>query len=87
MQIEIVRINVKVPILADEAAVDAAIVGVADSVKLLRITDRKRLQQNSLHQGEDCCVCANAERQRDDGRRRETWRLTQLPQSVAKILK
>ena len=48
MLVKIVGKNVKVANIADKAAVDAAIVGVADPVQECWVSDRQGAQQNAL---------------------------------------
>jgi hypothetical protein len=59
---------------------------VANAIELSRIAYRKRAQQNAVHQREDGCVGANAQRQRNHHRQRKPGRLAQLPQCVANVL-
>ena len=66
VQKEIVGEDVEVAVLADEAAIDAAVIGVADAVELFRIGDGEAAQENPLHQREDRRIGADAEGQRDD---------------------
>ena len=54
--------------IARKAALNAAIVVVANAIELLRISDRQAAQKNSLHQREDRGVGADAKRQRQDRR-------------------
>src|SRR6478609_7785379 len=83
---EIIREDVKIAVLADEAAIDAAVVRIAYTVQLLRIIYRQRAQQNSLNQRENSSIGPDAKRQSDNGRQRETWRLAQLSQRVTNVL-
>src|SRR5215472_17098793 len=46
----------------------------------------QRAKHDRIQQCEDCRVGANAQRERDDGNHRETWRLTELAQSELNVL-
>src|SRR6478736_3828403 len=86
MEKEIIRVDVKIAVLADESAINAAIVRIAYPVELLRVVHGQRAQQYSLHQRKDRGIGSDAERQCHDRRQGETRRLAQLPQRVTNVL-
>ncbi len=69
--IQIVGENGKVAIRVLEAAIDAAIIRVANAIELRRVGDRQGAQQNALDQGEDGGIRADAESQGEHGRQRK----------------
>ncbi len=86
MTIKIVGEDVEIAVLTHEAAVNTAVVGVADTIEPGRIRHRQRTQQDSLHQRKDGGVRSDTESQRDDRRNRKSRRFAQLAYRVAKIL-
>ncbi len=73
--------------VAWKPALYAAIVGVADAVEPCGIGHRQRAQKDALHQREDGRVGADAQSQCNDRRDGESWRLAQLAQGMAQVLK
>src|SRR5579872_1969800 len=62
-------------------------VRVLDYDEFLRVADRKIAEQNGVHQGEETCVCANAERQRQYSDRREPRTSYEHTRCVTQILR
>src|ERR1700761_7169416 len=60
------------------AAVNAAILFVANPPQVCRVGYWQRLQQHCINQGEDRCGGAYAQRQGENRGRRESWRLGEL---------
>ena len=67
------------------AALDAAVVAVADAVEPGRIADRQRLQHHGVDQREDGGGAADAERQRQHRRGGEDAGGPELPQRMADV--
>ena len=86
MQIKVIGIDIEVALVVHVAALDAAVVLVADAIELFGIGDRQRLEQNALHQRKDRGVGPDAQRQRNDRCRCKSGRLAQLPHRIAEIL-
>src|SRR5436305_3324308 len=70
-----------------KAAFNAALINVANPIKLMRIGHRQRLQHDRMHQGEDRGVRSNPQRERQHSRKGEARRHAQLPYRVSKIMK
>jgi hypothetical protein len=51
----------------------------------LWVGDRQRFDERHVKQGEDGDIDADAQREREDGRRRESRRLAEHPQRVAQV--
>ena len=68
------------------AAVDTAIIVVADADEGLGIGHRQVMEQDGIDQREDGRVCADAEGQRQEHGNGKTRRLAQLAKCVVKIL-
>jgi len=58
----------------------------ADHDKLLRVLDGKHLQQQRVHDGEDGGICADAQRQSDNGNCCESRTFAQLPNAISQVL-
>jgi hypothetical protein len=69
------------------AAVDAAVIVVADADEGLGVGHRQIMQQDGIHQREDGRVCADAERQRQQHGDGKARRLAKLAHRVRYILK
>jgi hypothetical protein len=54
---------------------------------LLRISYRKHLEQQRIHDGEDGRIRPNAKREREHRNRGEPRAFVQLPERVSKVLK
>src|SRR5262245_62034796 len=57
-----------------------------DSDHAVRVRHRKPLQSDSVVQREDCCIGANAERQRKDDKQGESGIAQEIARAVAKVL-
>src|SRR5947209_3130761 len=69
-----------------QIAFDAAVIFVADFVELTGICDWQVLQQHSVDEREDSRVSSDADGQREQRGKCESWRLAQLPQRVSNVL-
>src|SRR5205807_10325408 len=58
-----------------------------DGINLLRMWNRQRVQQQAIDDAEDDHVGADSYRQSEEGSEGESWRLVQLAEGVANILK
>ncbi len=67
------------------AAVDAAVLVVADADELAGLHHRQRLEQHGMDEGEDGSGGADAESQRKDGGDGKAGRLEELAQRVANV--
>ena len=56
------------------AAIDAAVIAVADAIEALRIRHGQRPQHDGVDEGKDRGRAANAQRQRQNGRGGKDWR-------------
>ena len=79
------RIRVDGPVVL-KSAEHAAIVAVAQSVKLARFRNRQAVEHDSVEQREDRGVGADAQRERDHADCCEAGRLPHTAQTIAKIL-
>ncbi len=86
MAIEVVGEEVEVAVVVDEAAIDAAVVEVADAVQARGIGDGQRFQQNRVNQGEDGGVRSDAERDGENDCGSEAGRFAELAQREFQIV-
>jgi hypothetical protein len=64
MAIQLVREEIEIPVVVDEAAIDATVVLVADPVERLRVGHRQRFQQHRMDQREDGGIRPDPQRNR-----------------------
>ena len=69
------------------AAVDAAVLVIADANQFAGPRNRERFEQYGMDQREDGCGCADAQCQGKNGSDRKSWRLEKLPKRIAYIVK
>ena len=83
--IQIVGEEVEVTVVVDEAAVDAAVVEVPNTIESGWIGHWERLQQNRVNQSEYGSVGTDAKSQRDDGDGCQGWATPELACTVSVV--
>ena len=83
--VEIVGEEIEVAVIVDKAAIDAAVVEVADPVEGGRIRYGQGAQQDRVNQGEDRGVRPNAEGDREDDRGSEAGRIGKLTEGGSDV--
>ena len=76
--VEVVGEEIEVAVVIDEAAIDTAVIKVADAIEGRRIRHRKRAQQNGVDESEDRYIRADAERNREHDRGGESRSFCEL---------
>ena len=86
LTVEIIGKNIEVAIRVHEPAVHTTVVPVADAVQGCRVDHWQGRKENGMDKSEDCRVCANAERNRQDDSSRKSGKLSQLTESEFEVL-
>jgi len=76
VEIEVVREQVEITVVAFKAIVIAAGGLISDAIEAGGIGHWKRALEDTVYEGEDSCRCADAERQRDNRCEREAGSFT-----------